>query len=115
MASTPARVYLDEDVSVVIATILQARGFEALTARDTGLLGRADSEQLEFGAEAGRVLLTHNRVDFDRLHRGWIEGGRQHWGIIVARRRSPSDLALRVARLLARLTADELKNQILYV
>ena len=78
MASPPARVYLDEDVSVVVAAILQARGLEALTARDAGLLGRADSEQLEFVAEASRILLTHNRVDFERLHRGWIEGGRQH-------------------------------------
>jgi len=99
----------------VVAAILQARGFEALTARDTGRLGRADSAQLEFVAGAGRVLLTHNRVDFERLHRGWIEAGRQHWGIIVARQRSASELALRVARLLARLTADDLRNQILYV
>lgn len=115
MASTPARVYLDEDVSVVVAALPQARGFEALTARDTGLLGRADSAQLEFVAGAGRVLITHNRVDFERLHRSWIEGRRQYWGIIVARRRSASDLALRVARLLARLTADDVRNQLLYV
>ena len=115
MASQPARVYLDEDVSVVVTAILQARGFEALTARDTRLLGRSDSEQLEFVAETGCVLLTHNRVDFERLHRDWIEGGRQHWGIIVARQRSASDIALRTARLLVRLTADELRNQILYV
>jgi len=46
----------------VVAAIVQAGGFEALTARDTGLLGRADSEQWEFVAEAGRILLTHNQL-----------------------------------------------------
>jgi len=99
----------------VVAAILQARGFETLTARDTGRLGRADCAQLEFVAGAGCVPLTHNRVDFERLHRSWIEGGKEHWGIIVARRRSASDVALRVARLLARLTAEDLRNQLLYV
>jgi hypothetical protein len=37
-----AEVYLDEDVSVLIATLLQARGFKAMTARDEGLLGQDD-------------------------------------------------------------------------
>lgn len=115
MPNGPARVYLDEDVSVVAAVILRARGFEAVTARESGQLGRSDSEQLAFGARAGRVLLTHNRVDFERLHRDWLEAGRPHAGIIIARRRAPRDLVARVGRLLTRLAADELKNQLLYV
>ena len=62
-------LYLDEDVSVVVAAILRARGFVVVTARDIGQLGLSDSEQLAYAAQAGLVLLTHNRVDFDRLHR----------------------------------------------
>ncbi len=60
MPKTPAPLYLDEDVSVVVAAILKARGFEVLTARESGQLGRSDSEQLAFAAVAGHVLLTHN-------------------------------------------------------
>lgn len=72
MPRAPAPVYLDEDVSVIVAAILKARGFDVVTARDAGQPGRSDFQQLAFGAEAGRVLLTHNRVDFERLHREWF-------------------------------------------
>jgi predicted nuclease of predicted toxin-antitoxin system len=75
--SSPA-VYLDEDVSIVVAAILRARGFEVVTARDIGQLGLSDSEQLASAAQTGRVFLTHNRVDFERLHREWLESGRSH-------------------------------------
>ena len=108
-------LYLDEDVSVVVAAILRARGFEVVTARDIGQLGLSDSEQLAYAAQAGRVLLTHNRVDFDRLHRECLEGGRSHQGIIIARRRAPREIAARVGRLLSRLPPDSRKNQLLYV
>ncbi len=115
MPRAPTPVYLDEDVSVIVAAILKARGFDVVTTRDAGQLGRSDFQQLAFGAEAGRVLLTHNRVDFERLHREWLEAGRSHAGIVIARRRPPGDLAARMGRLLTRLAAEDLKNQLLYV
>ena len=115
MARVPASIYLDEDVSVVVAAILRARGCDAMSARDTGQLGRSDSEQLAFGAAAGRVVLTHNRIHFERLHRDWLQEGRSHAGILVARRRPPRDVAARVGRLLARLGAADLKDQLFYV
>ena len=115
MPNAPAPLYLDEDISVVVAAILEARGFGAVTARDTGRLSRSNSEQLAYGALAGRVLLTHNRVDFERLHREWLETGRPHAGIIIARRRTPAELAARVGRLISCLTADEMKNQLFHV
>jgi hypothetical protein len=115
MPDPPAPLYLDEDVSVLVATILQARGLDAVTTRDVGKLGRMDAEQLATSAMAGRVLLTHNRVDFERLHGEWLQAGRAHAGIIIARRRAPSELASRLGRLLSRLTPDDLKNQLLYL
>lgn len=115
MSDVPASLYLDEDVSVVVAAILRARGFAVETAREAEQLGRTDFEQLDFGAVASHVLLTHNRVDFERLHLEWLETGRPHAGIIIARRRPPAELAARVGRLLTRLTADELQNQLFYV
>ncbi len=30
------------------------------------------------------MFLTHNRVDFERLHREWLEAGRSHAGIVIA-------------------------------
>ena len=69
MPSPPPSLYFDEDVSVVAAAILRARGYVAVTARDTGQLGQIDAARLAFAADAGRILLTHNRVHFERLHR----------------------------------------------
>jgi hypothetical protein len=113
--NTPPALYLDEDVSVVVAAILRARGFEVATARDAVQLGRSDSQQLDFAAAAGRVFFTHNRVDFERLHREWLTAQRAHAGIIIARRRLPRELAARVGQLLTRLAPEDLKNQLFYV
>jgi len=115
MSSPPPPLYLDEDVSVVVAAILAARGLMAVTVRDSKQLGRTDSEQPAYAAGSNSVLFTHNRVDFERLHREWLEAGKSHSGIIIARRRSPGELAARVGRLLCRLGAEELRNKLLYV
>jgi hypothetical protein len=48
-----AGVYLDEDVSVLVADLVRARGFEAITPRDSGHLGRTDIEQLRYATELG--------------------------------------------------------------
>ena len=115
MPESPPALYLDEDVSVVVAAILRARGFDVATARDAVQLGRSDSAQLDFAATAGRTFFTHNRVDFERLHREWLTGQRAHAGIIIARRRLPRELAARVGQLLTRLAPEDLKNQLFYV
>jgi hypothetical protein len=107
-------LYCDEDVSVVLAGMLRARGFTVTTARESGRLGRSDEAQLAFASDAGHVLLTHNRVDFERLHRRWLESDRSHAGIIIARRRHPAELAGRVGRLLARLAPEGFTSQLFY-
>jgi hypothetical protein len=45
-------LYLDEDVDVLIADLLRARGFSVLTTRDAGRLHATDEEQLAFAAAA---------------------------------------------------------------
>lgn len=107
-------VYLDEDVSVVLADMLKARGFRATTTRDADHLGATDEEQLRYAAGRGMALLTHNRVDFEVLHRRYLVEDRQHWGILIAARRRPGLIAEHMLRLLNRLTADEMRNQLLY-
>jgi hypothetical protein len=39
------RLYLDEDVNLIIADLLKARGFDSLTVRDAGRLSASDEEQ----------------------------------------------------------------------
>lgn len=110
-----AKVYVDEDVDVLVATLLLAQGLDATTTRKQGMLGKLDSEQLAYAASVERCLLTHNRVDFERLHLQYIADDRQHLGIIVAPKKSAYEIVQRVSILLDTLTADEIANQLLYV
>ncbi len=109
-----ASLFLDEDVSVLVATLLQARGFDAVTAVESGMLGQDDEFQLARAAAMGRCVVTHNRVHFEQLHRQYVETEQHHNGIIVAVRRNPYELTRRLVILLDALTADELRDQLLY-
>lgn len=64
-------LYLDEDVDVLVADLLRARGFVAVTTRDAGQLGSSDQEQLAYAASQAKTFLTHNRADFEALARAY--------------------------------------------
>lgn len=61
-----------------------------------------------------RCLLTHNRVDYERLHLDYMQMKKTHSGIIVTPQNSAYEVAKRVGILLNALTADEIFNQLLY-
>ena len=85
---SPLRVYLDEDVDVLLAPLLAAHGMDCLTTLAVGNLGRPDKEQLSFAFRESRILITHNRVDFENLAMAWWGQRRDHAGIILSIRRS---------------------------
>ena len=43
--------YLDEDVSILVADRIQARGFVITTTREAGQGGSSDAEQLAYAVE----------------------------------------------------------------
>ena len=108
-------IYLDEDVSVVIRELITAWGFRAVTARDVRRLGEPDPDQLAYAVEQGLCVVTHNREDFEELHHQYIAAGRDHAGIIIAFRRRPRQIFNRLLPILNRITADEMRNQLLYI
>jgi hypothetical protein len=110
-----ALVYLDEDVDVLLVTLLRARGYDAEHAKDCGLLGESDESQLRYAIETNRALLTHNRQDFEALAEALFERGESHAGIIIAGRRPVHELARRALLLLSGVGADGLINQIRYI
>ncbi len=108
-------LYLDEDVGTLLAKLLSAKGFDALTARDAGMLGRLDREQLEFATAEGRTVYTHNRADFDQLARQYADAGLAHGGIICAVRKPTHELLSRLLVILDNVTADEMMNAVRYL
>jgi len=109
-----AALYADEDMSALVATLLRARGLDVTTVPEQSTLGKTDREQLELATSMGRCILTHNRVDFERLHLRYIEENRQHSGIIVVPQKNAYEVAQRIGILLSALTIDEIVNQLLY-
>jgi len=110
-----ATVYVDENMHILIPHYLRVRGFDAINARDAGMRGKPDRDQLEFSTANERVIVTHDRFDFLALHIEWLDAGRVHYGILLSGMRPPAEIARRIADLLNRLTADELKNGLFYV
>ncbi len=100
---------------MLVSTLLHARGFDCITVRDEGMLAADDPAQLAHAISLKRCILTHNRQHFEQLHREHLAIGKPHFGMIVAVRRSPYEIAQRLAILLNSLTADELENQLLYI
>ena len=58
------KLYLDENIPVVLCTALSSHGVDCLTTQQAGNLGLADAQQLVFATTEGRILVTFNRKDF---------------------------------------------------
>lgn len=109
------RLFLDEDVDVLLADLLRARGFDAQTTQQAGQRTRDDASQLAYAASQDRTLLTHNRVDFEALAQEYLAAGQSHAGIVIAVRRPPYELAKRILIVLNAVTADEMQDQMRYI
>ena len=108
-------IYLDEDVNILIADLIRSRGFVVKTTQEAGNLGKTDYEQFECAKSQKLVLLTHNRVDFERIAQEHFASNKTHYGLIIASRHSPQEIVQRLLKTLNTFTADEMKNQIIYI
>ncbi len=120
--SESIRIYLDEDVNVLVGEMLRARGRDVLTTRDAANLGIDDEAQLSYAAATNRVFITHNRVDFERLAVRFFERaltgesvGGSHSGIVIAYRRPSRELTLKILQTLKGLNAADMSNQLRYI
>ena len=77
------KVYLDEDLSPVIAALLRKHGIDATTAQGVGNVQLDDRAQLAYAAREGRAIVTANVVDFIDLAREAVATNAEHAGIII--------------------------------
>lgn len=109
------KVYLDEDVNVLIGELIRRKNFKSLTVSEAGRKGKSDAEQLDYAAQNGYAILTHNRIDFEELAQEYYADNKSHHGIIIAVRRPVHEVSERLLNTLNDFTADELINQIIYI
>ena len=110
-----AHLYLDEDVSLLLADLLRTQGFRVTTAHQAGNLHLTDEEQLSYAVTHGMTIVTHNRRDFEQLATAYVAAGRPHFGILICVRRPEPQLAARLLQVLDEFTADELRDLTLYL
>jgi hypothetical protein len=77
-----ARVYTNENIPQQVVTELRTLGHDVLTSLEAGRANVAvpDAEVLAFAVTENRILLTHNRRHFLKLHR---QRTSDHSGIVV--------------------------------
>lgn len=109
MLAAQIRFYLDENVPVAIATQLQRRGVDAVTVRDLGFLGDADTTHLARAARLGYVLCT-NDADYIDLAATGIE----HAGVVFGQQHKHGvGESVRFLELLASvLEPDEMRSRV---
>ena len=115
MSTLFIELYLDEDVDVLIADLIRARGFAVTTTVEAGQRHNDDDAQLAYAVTHDKTFLTHNRADFEARAQAYFTAGQRHPGIIIAVRRSPYEIAQRLLIILNAVTADEIRNQIRYI
>lgn len=109
------KIYLDEDVNILVAEHIRLQEFKALTVTEAGRKGKSDADQLDFATQNGYAILTHNRTDYEDLAQEYFANNQLHYGIIIAVRRPSQEVAARLLNTLNDFTADEMKNQIIYI
>ncbi len=94
-------LYADEDFAFPAVEELRVRGHDVLTAQEDGQTARPDVAVLARAFSPGRVVLTHNRRHYIRLH----HQGAAHVGILTASQDSDHlALASRIDATLASLS-----------
>lgn len=96
-----ARLYADEDIPRPLVERLRSLGHDMATVLELGKSQCPDRVVLEDATADARVVLTHNRRDFERLHRA----DPTHAGIVSATRDDVNLDAL-AARIDAALAAN---------
>jgi hypothetical protein len=81
------RIYLDDDIAAgLLARLLRKEGHDVVVPADAGLVGGYDSVHMTHAIRDGRVLLTLNHGDFERLHQLIHAAGGRHHGIWTVRK-----------------------------
>ncbi len=106
---------LDEDVRVTLGEILRERGYDVIHVLEADRGGKPDPDQLAYAASQQRAILTHNIRDFILLNKQYHEEVKEHFGILLSDQIPLRELLRRTLRFLSRHTADDLKNNTLWL
>jgi hypothetical protein len=108
-----ARFCSNENIALNLVLELRSLGHDVLTSSEAGNANQAvpDDQVLQFATGEGRVLLSHNRRHFHRLHN---RATKRHGGIIICTF-DPDSRALAARISAAAVEAKDLTGQLVRV
>ena len=112
------RLYFDEDtMDADLVHALRIRGVDVTTALEQKMIQREDLDHLELATAQGRALYSFNVGDYHRLHSEYLTQGKRHAGVILAQqqRYSVGEQMKRLLKIIARVSAEEIENQIVFL
>lgn len=110
MIGTPVKLLLDEHIWLGLTEALTKRGYDVLHILNTDQSGMDDEPLLALATSQGRAVLTYNVRHFAPLVRLWYEAGQEHAGLVFSIQLPPAELLRQVERLLATISAEDLRN-----
>src|SRR3954470_13365146 len=109
------RLYLDEHMSKRLARQVRRHDIDITFTQEMGMMKASDKEQLAFAVTQQRAIVTSDFGDYNRLHKEYLLAESEHWGIILTDQAPINILTSRLVALSIMFTADELKNQLLWI
>ena len=82
-------LYADEDTIREIVDRLSSEGHNITTAQKAGNAGLSDQEQLSYAHENNEPIITHNKIDFIKLH----QSDQEHSGVFSVSRNMTNEQA----------------------
>jgi hypothetical protein len=110
-----AKLYLDEDITDLLARVLRSAGYDVVSAHEVGMRGTSDQEQLLYAIAESRAILSFNVAHFPSLARWAFENQVEHFGIVVSTQLDFKDLLHRVQALLDNVSAEDLRNNFIWL
>lgn len=111
----PSRLYLDEDVRPLLASVLRQRGFDVVSAVDLGRIAIPDADHFAFGAREHRAILTFNIRDFVPLAGQAMAAGERFAGLVVSEQIEFRELLRRTLRLVGSRSGEEIADTIVWL
>lgn len=110
-------LYLDEDaMSRGLVAALRSRGIDVMAASDAGMVQRPDEEHLAYASSQGRALFSYNMRHYMAIHTKFLNQGKTHQGLILAEQHySVGELMRRLSRIVAALSVDEMRDQVVFL
>lgn len=118
VAGLSATMYLDENAPPRLVSDLGRHGYDIVHAWDAGNREISDEVHLRWATDRNRAVFTFDVRDFRILHQRWASSSQAHTGIILCdqiRRDEYGQLVRRLLAFLDQWSADDLKNQALWL